>query len=166
MSTIPPRVLEHAYMTVTADPLGYFEPGAVYTRGEVALFLEAEDLPIGMVLQNGQAWTVDDDGERLVLRSGDTVLDAMGVRDMRGAGRCPVTNRDTIMVLLYEAQLDGRPAPTHRELARQMGVSTTTVGYHVQMLILDGYAERDGGKHRSLALTEAGWERMEKEVGE
>ena len=159
--------MEHAMMTVINDPLGYFEPGAVYTRGEVALFLEGEELAMGMVFRNGRLWTVDDDGESLVLRSGDITLDATGVRDLRGDSSKPSTNRDTLMILLYEAQLDGRPTPTIRELARQIGVSNAAVWYHTQMLILDGYAERESGKRRGqLALTEAGWERMEHEVGE
>jgi repressor LexA len=64
-----------------------------------------------------------------------------------------------ILRFLARRTLEGEGSPSVREVGAAVGLrSTRSVHGNLGRLEKDGYVERAGGQHRSLRLTEKGWE--------
>lgn len=148
---------DHTTLTVVYDPMGLFEPGVAYTRGQVALWLADDFLPIGLILRNGRDWTVVDsgDGESLVLTDGRSCLDAQGVRGIGGSGAPMGETRWKVLRALRDLTDEAGMSPTHGEIADVVGVSEQAVKYHLDRLAAYGYVDRVPYMHRAVALTDA-----------
>lgn len=77
------------------------------------------------------------------------VLDVM-------AGK-PSDTRLRVLEYLVSYLEDHRFSPTREEMAQAVGLSTrSTIQYHIDTLVEDGYVERPVYRHRMLRPTEAG----------
>lgn len=145
---------KHVAMTVVSSPDATFQPGDEYTRGCIADWLEWGELPVGLVLRNGNDWTVQR-GRRgkLLLRCGDDVLNADGLRLARRKG-CPSGTRMRVLAAIRD--LSNGKAPTYRELSEATGLSLSLLRYHTGILSAEGLLDREPWAWRALWLTEAG----------
>ena len=147
----------HVALTVIYDPVDMFKAGDQYLRGDIAEWLENDDLPIGMILRNGRDWTVADDGTRLVLRDAQgNTLDAEGVRSLHRQRRRRAVKRIRVMRALRDLTAELGQPPAYHEIATRLDVGTSLVKYHLDVLQAEGYVDKQPFKHRTLTLTEAG----------
>lgn len=69
----------------------------------------------------------------------------------------PTDTRLQILVFIVEWLDTHRYAPTRHEIAEHVGLRVrSSVQYHVETLVADGYLERATYRHRMLEPTEAG----------
>ena len=142
---------------VEHDPLGVFTPGDYYTRGEIALWLEEGDLPIGLQLRNHRLWTVADRDGELVLQADGVTVDPHTIRTARNSNYGVHNDtRERVLQLLADMLQSGDRPPTRKELAQALGIWPSAVTYHLDNLQAAGLVERDKFRQRCIWLTDAG----------
>lgn len=75
----------------------------------------------------------------------------------------PLTqNQARCLQYILDYFLENRYYPTHREVAREMGVRSNTAEMYLQPLVAKGYLVRERGRQRNIRLTQEALERLER----
>jgi DNA-binding MarR family transcriptional regulator len=64
------------------------------------------------------------------------------------------------LLFVFDYYAEHRHFPTHREIARAMGIQSSTAAMYLDPLVEKGYLTREGRGARNIRITEDGVERL------